>query len=299
MARFYSLNPLTNVDPGTLSLTRLLGAQSARGQGDRNLLECAGRQEARRRVPRGEWRVAARLGPFRPLQRLPMVAVSGGQRRPRGGIPPVRPRAPGRRTRKMPKRSAWCSMRRVSANPATPASNRPSFSSPATAGTANCWMPPSSWHAAATGSSARNSPNLNPEGMIRVRVKVRRIEVDMERKFEITAVLACHWYAVDDPGVEPADPLPAAEATSGPLSQRRAHHRERVGLREPMLECQRALMQQHREPVGGPAAKPAGQRQQRRHRRLIDRVIHAAARAAGRRRAGSTDRPLAGPPRRC
>ena len=46
-------------------------------------------------------------------------------------------------------------------------------------------------------------PNLNPEDMIRVRVKVRRIEANRERKFEIAAVVACHWYAEDDPGVVP------------------------------------------------------------------------------------------------
>lgn len=55
-------------------------------------------------------------------------------------------------------------------------------------------------------------PNLNPEGMIRVRVKVKRSEVNMERKFEITKVIACHWYSVDDPGVIPAPSTDADEA---------------------------------------------------------------------------------------
>jgi hypothetical protein len=45
--------------------------------------------------------------------------------------------------------------------------------------------------------------------MIRVRVKIQRDEADMDRKFKITEVLACHWYAVDDPGV--ALPIPGAE----------------------------------------------------------------------------------------
>ncbi len=57
-------------------------------------------------------------------------------------------------------------------------------------------------------------PNLNPDGMIRVRVKIRRTEVEGERKFEITQVVACHWYSLDDPGVVPSDnnatpPVPA------------------------------------------------------------------------------------------
>ncbi len=46
---------------------------------------------------------------------------------------------------------------------------------------------------------------INPDGMIRIRVKVRRFEKDMQRKFEITEVLACHWLAVDAPGVEPLE----------------------------------------------------------------------------------------------
>ena len=55
-------------------------------------------------------------------------------------------------------------------------------------------------------------PNLNPEGMIRVRVKIKRTEVNMERRFEITAVQACHWFSIDDPGVaaeKPAEAKPA------------------------------------------------------------------------------------------
>jgi hypothetical protein len=47
-----------------------------------------------------------------------------------------------------------------------------------------------------------NLPNDNPEGLIRVRVKVRRIKDDMGSRFELVDVLACHWYSSDDPGVE-------------------------------------------------------------------------------------------------
>jgi hypothetical protein len=44
-------------------------------------------------------------------------------------------------------------------------------------------------------------PNDNPEGLIRVRVKVRRVKDDMGSRFELVDVLACHWYSTDDPGV--------------------------------------------------------------------------------------------------
>jgi hypothetical protein len=46
--------------------------------------------------------------------------------------------------------------------------------------------------------------NLHPEGMIRVRVKVRRSEANAARDFEITGVTACHWYSEAESGVETA-----------------------------------------------------------------------------------------------
>ncbi|MES2474134.1 MAG: hypothetical protein V4640_00040 [Verrucomicrobiota bacterium] len=46
-------------------------------------------------------------------------------------------------------------------------------------------------------------PDLNPEGLVRVRVKIRRSEVDKTRRFELTEIIACHWYSDDHPGVEP------------------------------------------------------------------------------------------------
>ncbi len=51
-----------------------------------------------------------------------------------------------------------------------------------------------------------NLANIDPDDMIRVRVKVRRTGEKDERKFEITEVKTCHWYSLDDPGVEPEPP---------------------------------------------------------------------------------------------
>lgn len=48
-------------------------------------------------------------------------------------------------------------------------------------------------------------PDINPEGLIRVRVKVRRVDSDGARRFELEEVVACHWYSVDEPGVEIPD----------------------------------------------------------------------------------------------
>jgi hypothetical protein len=45
-------------------------------------------------------------------------------------------------------------------------------------------------------------PDPNPDGLIRVRIKVKRTEVNGERRFEVTAVPACHWYSSDESGVD-------------------------------------------------------------------------------------------------
>lgn len=44
---------------------------------------------------------------------------------------------------------------------------------------------------------------INPDGMVRVRVKVRRTDDEMQRNFELLEVIACHWLSIDDPGVDP------------------------------------------------------------------------------------------------
>lgn len=43
---------------------------------------------------------------------------------------------------------------------------------------------------------------LDPDDLIRVRVRVARIESSEERRFEIRRVEACHWYADGAPGLE-------------------------------------------------------------------------------------------------
>lgn len=51
---------------------------------------------------------------------------------------------------------------------------------------------------------ASQIPELNPDDMIRLRLKVRRSESDQGRRFEISSITACHWLSIDDPGVDPA-----------------------------------------------------------------------------------------------
>lgn len=55
-------------------------------------------------------------------------------------------------------------------------------------------------------------PDLDPEGMLRVRVKLRRLpanaEGTLEKRFELITVIACHWLATTDPGVAGTAPPP-------------------------------------------------------------------------------------------
>lgn len=48
-------------------------------------------------------------------------------------------------------------------------------------------------------------PYLEPPDMLRVRVRLRRLPADSDStfNFELVKVLACHWMAIDDPGVQP------------------------------------------------------------------------------------------------
>jgi len=52
-------------------------------------------------------------------------------------------------------------------------------------------------------------PGIDPEGLIRVRAKIRRFKGMEENQFEVEEVIACHWYSTDDPGVEIPEEPPA------------------------------------------------------------------------------------------
>ena len=45
-------------------------------------------------------------------------------------------------------------------------------------------------------------PTMEPENLVRVRVRVKRGEFAGDRSFELEKVVACHWIGVDDPGFD-------------------------------------------------------------------------------------------------
>ena len=48
-----------------------------------------------------------------------------------------------------------------------------------------------------------NLKSQDPGGMIRLRVRVQRASKESGHGFQITEVIACHWLSVDDPGIDP------------------------------------------------------------------------------------------------
>ena len=70
-----------------------------------------------------------------------------------------------------------------------------------------------------------NLPSTTPEGFIRLRVKVRRVEGAGERHYELNDVIACHWYSDDAPGVEIPEP-PLSPASPPPASPPADQHPE-------------------------------------------------------------------------
>jgi hypothetical protein len=51
-------------------------------------------------------------------------------------------------------------------------------------------------------------PSIDPDGYIRVRVRIRRMDENNERRFELLDLIACHWYSTVESGIEiPDQPL--------------------------------------------------------------------------------------------
>ncbi len=208
MARYYSLNPLPHVDPGTLScvgnsVLKLPGGKAIESYWktpDGDELEAVFREE------NGEWRLD--WDHFARYSDYPWSLFLSGSGNPEGEFRLLA------RERLSDERKGSDAISLILYAPRFGQPGEVGFQSPEFLVARNSrdgQLLDAAFKLAKRGEQVFGAslPILNPEGMIRVRVKVRRSEVDLERKCEITAVLACHWYAVDDPGVEPS--APAAE----------------------------------------------------------------------------------------
>lgn len=207
MARFYSLNPLLNIDPRTLTFTKSAVLHLPAGRAieaqwrstDGHQLDAVFVEE------NGEWRLDwdhyARFSDY------PWALFLAGSGEPQGEFRLLA------RERLADARKDKDSISIVLYAPRFGYTNDTGFQSPEflipRAGK-NGRLLDAAFKLEKSGNRVFGVklPSANPEGLIRVRVKVRRVEENMERHFELEDVVACHWYSTDVPGVEiPDQPL--------------------------------------------------------------------------------------------
>ena len=203
MARFYSMNPSTDIDPATIGVT----ANSLLRLPDETAIETlwqsvdGKRYDAVFREENGEWRLDwdhfARYGDY------PWALFLAGT-----GPPEAEFRLLARERLAEERRNEETISLVLYAprfgQPETTGSQSPEFL--VSRNTPDGRLLDAAFQARRQGTRVFGSqlPDIDPDGMIRLRVKVRRIEQELERRFEITGVLACHWYSVNDPGIDPA-----------------------------------------------------------------------------------------------
>lgn len=215
MSRFYSLNPSTNLDLHDLSFA---GSAMLQLPGAKMLETCwktkAGRQvDAAFRQENGEWRLD--WDHFARFSDYPWSLFLAGSGPTEGEFRLLA------RERLAKERKEESSMSIVLYAPRFGIPGETGFQSPeflVPRASRDGRLLAAAFEMAASGKRVFGStlPSLDPDGMIRVRVKVRRTEVDMERRFEIKQVIACHWYSLDDPGVTPAEERPEETPPAGP-----------------------------------------------------------------------------------
>ncbi len=205
MARFYSLNPLTSIDPATIGLRHTSVITFPDGKGIETLWQSTGgpAYDALFREERGEWRLDwehfARYSEFPWSQFLAGDGPSEAEFRLLA------------RERLAKERRNESTISIVLYAPRFGRPDEPGFQSPEFLVSRNKpegRMLDAAFKLAREGKRVFGStlPAIDPEEMIRLRVKVKRSEENNERKFEITEIAACHWFSADDPGVTPATP---------------------------------------------------------------------------------------------
>ena len=201
MARFYSLNPLLNIDPATLRLAGSAVLHLPAGRA----IETQWNSDDGRRLDavfveeNGEWRLDwdhyARFSDY------PWSLFLAGSGEPQGEFRLLA------RERLAEMRKDKESISIVLYAPRFGYANDTGFQSPEfliPRAAKNGRLLDAAFQLEKNGQRVFGVklPSSTPEGLIRVRVKVRRVVENMERRFELEEVVACHWYSTDVPGVE-------------------------------------------------------------------------------------------------
>lgn len=205
MARFYSLNPLTNIKPQSVqladnSIINLPGAKSIETQwkcDDGRSIDAVFRQE------NGEWRLD--WDHFARYSDYPWSLFLAGSGEPEGEFR-LMARERLAEERKDQETISIVLYAPRFGHPLDTGFQSPEFLVPRSSKEGR--LLDAAFKLIREGKQVLGSTlrENNPDDMIRVRVKVRRTEAELERKFQITQVTACHWYSIDDPGVTPVAP---------------------------------------------------------------------------------------------
>jgi hypothetical protein len=201
MARFYSLNPIVNIDAASLSPTQnvVIHLPSRRGietqwhSADGRLLDAVFFQE------NGEWRLD--WDHFARYSDYPWSQFLAGNGEDRGEFRLLA------RERLADERKNEQNISLVLYAPRFGYSDQTGYQSPEfliDRNTKNGRLLDAAFKLNRNGQQpfGVKIPNINPDGFIRVRVKVHRVAENLERRFELDEVVACHWYSEDAPGVE-------------------------------------------------------------------------------------------------
>lgn len=212
MSRFYSMNPMTKIDPNSLALTA--SAVLHFPQGNAIETQWSSKEghiyDAIFREENGEWRLD--WDHFARYSDYPWSLFLAGSGPAEGEFRLLA------RERLAEERKNESSISIVLYAPRSGQPRETGFQSPeflVSRSGKDGQLLDAAFKMARSGKRVFNSklPDTNPDGMIRVRVKVKRTETNMERGFQITSVTACHWYSIESPGVEPAKP--AGEQPAG------------------------------------------------------------------------------------
>jgi len=204
MARFYDLNPIANIDPSTLQLVKAAQLDLPGGKAletlwnstDDRQIDAVFIQES------GEWRLD--WDHFVRFSDYPWPLFLAGSGTPEGEFRLLA------RERLAEERKSADTISIVLYAPRFGSMNDTGLQSPEfliRRDTENGRLLDAAFKLQRDGKRVYGAKitNANPEGLIRVRVRIKRVEQNMERHFELEKVIACHWYSIDDPGVKPAD----------------------------------------------------------------------------------------------
>lgn len=205
MARFYSLNPLTNIEPSTLKLANSAALELPNGRALETLWNAPdGRQmDAVFVQEAGEWRID--WDHFVRFSDFPWPLFLAGSGEPVGEFRLLARERLAEERKNEETISIVLYAPRFGSLMETGLQS-PEFLIPRASENGRLLEAAFKLERQGQRPFGVHLPTANPEELIRLRVKVRRVEEELGRRFELDKIIACHWYSVDEPGVDIVTP---------------------------------------------------------------------------------------------